>query len=492
MILQRFLLTISFLFSSLFVQEASSVRENHFPNRYAFFQQSLLEDGCHIFPRLNYPLWQKYKERAARGESLLQGQDFIATAWAVQHISTSLEIFYRTFDDLLAEEAGAFRTYYENLTKEFTSIKRFVNEDGSLYHKVFSTRIITKLFRSVHAPYQCYEFPSDEDIRIHVPTTSYLTTEGKVMRIEDAVARSVKEEEVPVSFEIFGSRPFLVTPHILRGKLPRNVGLFELILFMNGIDRENSPIDEHHHLHDAYKNYRTKLVQVEAELKAPGAHPYSQALPGLLLESVIAKILSQNPDLKDKFLKTIDFCLTPWKHYQNVYHPAYPGKKAKEFMPCEDLMLAFYISQTSRFVYASAVSNEAFLEVIECEESKLIRFLQTRWGFKTFPSAQGICEKAEQKKRVNVKGKRQKISFLDAWEELVSLIVASGTRAFHSFDCHGSVRVFDEDSIPQEFTNPQMGRRLRMHVIDSSYAKSLGRWYMRTGTEEDILPGTLK
>ncbi|MBS0184950.1 MAG: hypothetical protein JSS34_01130 [Proteobacteria bacterium] len=492
LILKRLFLSVNFLFFSLFMYEAHSAKDHPVPNRYAFYQQKLFDDGCHIFPRFNYPLWQKYKKRAQRGERLFEEEDFIATAWAVQHISTSLEVFYRTFDYLLAEEESAFRKYYESLTKEFTSMARFTNEDGSLYHKVFPTRIITKLLRSVHAPYQCYEFASDVDIRIHVPTPCYLTQEGKMMRIQDAVSREVREEETPLSYTIVNSRSFLFIPHTLRGKLPRNVGLFELILFMNGIDRDNNPIDEHHNLHAAYKDYRTKLIQVEAELKTPGSHPYSQALPDLLLESVIAKILSQNPALKDKLLNTIDFCLTPWKHYQNVYHPNYPGKKAKDFMPCEDLMLAFYVSQTSRFVYASAISNDAFLEVIECEESKLIRFLQTRWAFKTFPSAQEICEKAAYQKRVHLRGNHQRVSFLEAWEELVPLIVASGATAFHSFDCHGSIRVFDEDLIPQEFTNPKVGKRLRMHVIDSSYARNLGRWYMRPGTEDDILPGTLK
>ncbi|HQS84915.1 MAG TPA: hypothetical protein PLY23_08490 [Alphaproteobacteria bacterium] len=487
-ILKRIFLNISFLFFSLFIQEVHSVRENHFPNRYAFYQQKLFDDGCHIFPRLNYPLWQKYKERTARSAELLEEEDFIPTAWAVQHISTSLEAFYRTFDYLLADEEGAFRKYYEGLTKEFTSIRGFTDEDGSLYHKVFPTRVITKLLRSQHAPYQCFEFPIG--MYIHVPTPCYLTKDGKMMRIHDAVSKEVREEETPLNFTTIDSRPFLVTPHTLRGKLPRNVGLFELILFMNGIDRDNNPIDEHHNFHAAYKDYRKKLVQVEGELYAPGSHPYSQALPTLLLESVVAKILSQNPELKDKFLKTIDFCLTPWKHYQTVYHPSYPGKKAKDFMPCEDLMLAFYISQASRFVYTSAISNEAFLEVIECEDSKLIRFLQTRWAFKTFPSAQEICEKAAHQKRMQGSGNPQKISFLEAWEELVPLIVASGNTAFHSFDCHGSVRVFKEDTILQDFTNPEVGRRLQMHVIDSSYEKNLGRWYTRRGTEDDFLPGT--
>lgn len=493
LILKKTVLIFIFFSLFLFISVTNIADATRLPNIYAFYQQKFFDTGCHIFPRFNYSLLQKYKERQVNDEPLLREDDFISTAWAIPSISTSLEVFFRTFDSLL-EERGPFSQYYDRLIQDFVGLKKYTDSNGSLYHNVWFFRPVTKFMRALHAPYQCYDL--HEEIHINVPTPCYLSQEGRILRLQNVASRQAEVlHELPEHtnniIATFNNCPvkFYVNSHQMRGKMPRNVGLFEFILFMNGLDKNNNLITEDHELFLAYRNFRKAIIQTEEDLRSPGSHPYSEPLPDLMLESVIAKILSQEQTLKDKFLGTIDFCLTPWEHYQNVYHPSYPGRKAKEFMPSENLMLAFYISQSARFLYASATSNDAFLQVIEVDDSRLVRFLQSTWGCRMFPNAKKMCQEAERVRDLQIHGHLQRVSFLDAWEELVPLVTRTGTTAFHSFDSHGSVKVFNEDSIPHEFTqSPTVGRRLHMHVIDSSYAKTIGGWYTRTGKEEDFLP----
>jgi hypothetical protein len=251
-------------------------------------------------------------------------------------------------------------------------------------------------------------------------------------------------------------------------------GLLQLMLFCMGVDNNNKMIELGHPLYEAHR-------ALQQEMQASDTNPW--ALPSFkkenLLEYHIAKMIQNDPVLKNKIKKTVDLFFPEWFYYNqldNLYDSPDPNsrrslKDKKKYLLGEDLFLAYAYASNLRYLWAAATSRKAFNAVLEIDPivANLMRLPLA-------PGPNQLMRNAQLKTK-------EGYSFLDVWKEIQTNLVngPDGPKELASFSGHGVVMSFYPDLIEQQklngLENPQVMKKLNFALIDSYYGEQLSPMY---------------
>lgn len=248
-------------------------------------------------------------------------------------------------------------------------------------------------------------------------------------------------------------------------------GLYTLMLFAMGVDKNNNPITPQSELYPAYQNFK----QVMAEFpNNPWNSPDFKKEN--FLEYHIAEILKANPEFKTRMQAMLrEF--TAWPYFKAL-EKTHQGEKIKQYLCGNDQMMAYAISQYLKLLWAASLSKEKLIAVTDF--GTLDKDLTEDLDLDMIMGK--ILQDAQVKDQ---SGK----SFLDYWDEMkVKLTARVGANAnLVSFDGHGSIKSFNpsvcEAQAHYGLAQPHLYRRLGYTELDSFYQEGTQPFYQRTQEE---------
>ena len=251
------------------------------------------------------------------------------------------------------------------------------------------------------------------------------------------------------------------------------VGLYDLLLFSLGIDRENNIINEQHKLWKAYQ----EMNQIMQRFNTTWGMHSSIFNKNNLLEYHLAELFKAEPKLYDLALSVIDFALPRMECY-GLYDSSDKAKRVslkdkKRYMPCKEQVLAMHFAANFRDLWAAAKGDHALHSVLEID-----CFPDLFKELPEFPKAKNFIQAAITKNKDHN-------SFLDVWQDLKKILIAKlGENVdLVSFDGHGCIFSFAEDlrnmQIDSSVIDPTFMKSLGFAVIDSYYGEKLLPFYRR-------------
>lgn len=258
------------------------------------------------------------------------------------------------------------------------------------------------------------------------------------------------------------------------------MSLLKMLFLASGVDSDNNVIDENHHLHQVYKEFKEIMSEDPNNLWSE-----KSLSKEMVLQYQIANIFQKNPELRKKAIATVDALTGNWKNYVKLCNGHFyneMGQQMKEpgikdYTLGHDQALAYYIMQNIRLAWYSSVNPSVVIKAVEL-------------GLPNF-MGQPFHEfiKCKFNEKVSVKladNKLGRVSFMGVWDELLPLLKKAGgeRKDFMSFDDHGWVVSFDENMIRLQSETKSIHdraflKRLGFAGIESWLSTDLNLWYTR-------------
>jgi hypothetical protein len=270
------------------------------------------------------------------------------------------------------------------------------------------------------------------------------------------------------------------------------MSLLKMLFLATGVDSDNNVIDENHHLHQAYQEFKGIMSSDETNLWNE-----KNLSKEMVLQYHLANIFKKDPALKRKAMATVDTLSAHWSNYAKLHKGGFynengiqmSGKDTKDYVLGQDQALAYYFMQNIRLAWYSALNPRVPLKAMEV-------------GFPEFMGEsfhQFIkCKFNEKISFKTPKGKVETVTFMGVWDKLLPLIKeeAGEREDLMSFDDHGWVISFDEKMIKLQSQKTNIHdkallKRLGFAGIESWLSSDLDLWYSRARKKvKHIQPST--
>jgi hypothetical protein len=201
------------------------------------------------------------------------------------------------------------------------------------------------------------------------------------------------------------------------------------------------------------------------------------------LQHTIAQLLKKNKRLFEEAKQTVDFYFSQWGMYSKYLNLMADGeifgigKKryyvdlAKYFVPDEEYMLAYAITQNAWLLWLGSVNKGAFYKALT-DSSNAWRglLLGINWD--------GFKRKAYVQQSIS---KKRRISFIELWKKIVHKVKRKARKNWISFSGHGCVISFDNAVIAKQrethLHDAHLFNDLMFTAIESWLAKELDSFY---------------
>ncbi len=193
--------------------------------------------------------------------------------------------------------------------------------------------------------------------------------------------------------------------------------------------------------------------------------------PQNFFEYRLAQLFKTNTELKARVEGVVNLGLFKGYSYYKIMSGLYDSKDLKnrrslsslmqDFLPCENLILAYEFSQSLRMLWLYAKSIEAFATVLELDSKEKL-FLPLL-GYKIF-GGQGVVDE-----------------FCGVWSEIREMFLKSNVRNLASFPEHGLVWSFDSSLFKLQSQKPVYDKwlmqQLGVVMIDPHWGAEIDNWY---------------
>ncbi|CDZ77760.1 hypothetical protein BN59_02050 [Legionella massiliensis] len=253
-----------------------------------------------------------------------------------------------------------------------------------------------------------------------------------------------------------------------------SAGLYQLMLLGLQLDRDNQVIVEGHPLFSVYQNFKR-------EMASSPVNPWNSEhfKKENLFEYHLAEILQERPDLKAGIQGCIS-SYTVWPYYSQ-FNELEGGADYEKYLPGENQMLAYAISQNLKSLWAMSLAAEKFAVALELNSLPETVLQQLDLG--------AIIEEIRSEAFKDVDGR----CFISYWIELRGLLEqrVGANAELVSFDGHGSIKSFSPKIVSYQRQNgladEELYTLLGYTEIDSFYNEGKQPFYQRTAAEEQQL-----
>lgn len=268
--------------------------------------------------------------------------------------------------------------------------------------------------------------------------------------------------------------------------------LYDLIVMNLGIDRELNEIDEHHPKY-------AELQKLRACMRSNPNNPWSfDAFDKKnFIEYQIAEVLKQNPELKELLKKHINFSsfYHPHKYFDDLsklYTSKDPNSRRKisdmigEYLPCEELMLAYHMMSMNVTLWGAAKSHNAYMAIQELDQIPGLSNLFKLYGL---PGANRFIKSAYKKDDDGY-------NFVDVWSKIQQKLKEKNPnqKDYVCFCDHGRIISFADDlrylQEQHRSDHPEILQQLGFAMIDSYYPEQLNAFYRQKNPQGQSLQVT--
>lgn len=278
------------------------------------------------------------------------------------------------------------------------------------------------------------------------------------------------------------------------------LGLYQLMLLTLGItetqntykdifqdDEEKLKIDKKEE--ELVENTEKAINDIQQCLADDPSNPWhaSYFSKDNFLQHAIATILKENPILFEQTKAVADFYFPVWKTYNdylnrmakgecfNAQKQKYYVNLVKHFLPSEEYVMAYALTQGAWFLSIGGINNDAFYKALT-NDTGYLRSLLINVNWSDFK------KRAFEKKQMGVED--QLLSFIDVWKNIVSLLAQKYDRKnWISFSGHGMIISFDGNLIEEQKKMPNNDQglldELGFAIIDSWLGTELNTFYKK-------------
>ncbi len=258
------------------------------------------------------------------------------------------------------------------------------------------------------------------------------------------------------------------------------MGLFMLMLLATGVDTDNEVIDEDHKLYPVYQELCRAMSLSPENPWNPKFMKKEQ-----LLQYHLAEIFKENKELFRAAEKVVDVARNGYSIYQKsfsgrMYRPdksVYNRGVLEKFLPGKEQALAYYFTQSLRFLWYSGNNPSVAVKAAEMElplEQKFATLLH-RFLRKKIHKNHSLEQFSKNIGNLDPRN----FSFMDVWHELrnhlLQRIESNKTDSHHfvSFDDHGWVISFHPEVIDLQ---NESGRQYDAELIHSLGFAGIESW----------------
>lgn len=203
------------------------------------------------------------------------------------------------------------------------------------------------------------------------------------------------------------------------------------------------------------------------------------------LQHAIATILKENPVLFNQAKAVVDFYFPVWGTYDNYLNRMAQGEcfnasnqryyvnLAKHFLPSEEYVMAYALTQCAWYLSIGGINNAAFYKALTNDTGYLRSFfINVHWS--------NFKKLAYTKKEIT---SNEFLSYMEVWKKIVSLLSQYERKSWVSFSGHGMIISFDNDLIQQQKKMPNSDQslldELGFAIIDSWLGTELNTFYKK-------------
>jgi hypothetical protein len=211
------------------------------------------------------------------------------------------------------------------------------------------------------------------------------------------------------------------------------------------------------------------------------------------LQHAIAEILKEDKDLYHEVKAVNDFYFPVWGTYDkylklmangecfNAANERYYANLAKYFLPSEEYVMAYGLTQNAWYLSIGAINSAAFYKALTNDTGHIRGMVVgTLWPlFKN--RAYGVK---------NIPGTDTFISYMDVWKKVVKKVCDKyGYKNWISFSGHGLIISFDDELITQQSkmnnADTALFNELGFTIIDSWLATELNTFYKKIESKNE-------
>lgn len=461
--------------------------QNEKGSKYAFSQQIHMD--CHLRAWVNLERLAVFRRRSSDGTvEFLEGDYFNRRQWlgenfrefqswlsvGKQHLKVLNDYFLKAL-----EEAPLFPHFYTKKGKSFYSAT--LNPLEKDIRRAFVPYFFMDLGkRAAPTPvpvfkigdeYRCY----NADTHAYEPVASQESHQGwfskKVKILTPAEGQnkaffdpSHMQFKAMRTWDFLGSSSMIAQEDITlklaqKNYLPKDVGIYKLMLLTLGVDENNLDIGPKHPQKALYADLK----------KAAGSqyNPWGRQIfkKENLIEYALADLFKKDAQLMKQVEACVDFYFPAWKLYEKTFPELYDQNKKQmkdkqmaQYIPGKEQMLAYYFMKNVQYLWWCSMSNDAF-----CSSFGLPKDLKLL--HKAFPE--------RFKKLAYQRG------FVDTVKNVFAKLPVQ--KDWASFSGHGFVLSFDKDLIfrqnSRSIQDRQLASDLGFAAIDSLYGSELDTFY---------------
>ena len=431
--------------------------------QYAFSQQSNAD--CHLQSWTNFYRLQELRDRSPTRKLSLEAADFKT------HRQWFAETFLHFQKWLESRNGPQMQEYMREALQQAPCAPELFNSAGVRYVDE-SWNPLERGERASLSPVFLQQIP-DKDLSYTLPI---FEKEGRWFCFDQDTRQYEPIQEganfskgqrasLPPDFDSLklvklpGKTPFIqaIDPALAVGErfVPRHLGTYKLLLLNLGIGQAPAALETQTAMRKADTPWNPARCKKEH-----------------LIEHALATLFQQDPVLKEKVQKHVDFFFRTWGRYKsdlprlrNGQGHSFTQEAIDRYLPDEEHMLAYCLMQNVQFLWFSAISSTAF-----CRHMALPKI--TTW----IPFVPGPSQ---------YRKAAYQTGFMEVWREVAARIQAKfpERQDWVSFAGHGMVLSFDPDLIQQQnerpITDPTLAQNLGFAVIDSLHGKAMNVFYRR-------------
>lgn len=448
------------------------------PYSYAFSQQS--NPTCHLDMWANFHRLQLCRKRdASLNTCLLQDSDHIShrewlgksfidySKWLQAKFQPKIKEYFQT--SLL--EAPLYPDSFNAKNKNYIQslLHPFEQAESAVFSPYFMKEATASELSYLLPIYEeaglyyCF----DSDVGHYTPVVNCVS-----LRSLNSLLTPGQKKSLPEYFESLklqkgeGRRAFiraLDSEISVGGKfVPREIGIYKLMLLNLGLGSDNLPLDETHSDFEVSKDLQHYMQTANT--------PWSPAIckKEHLIEYAIADIFKRDRNLFEAVKKRVDFYFKVWSRYEN--ETKLKNRNVNRFLPGQEQMLAFCLMKNIQYLWVKSISSVAFCHHLGLPS--LARFIPYIVG----PS----------KYRQAAYNKQDNLSFIELWKLVKANLQMKypEKKDWVSFSGHGMVLSMDPDLIKlqnqRNISDLPLAKDLGIACIDSQHGKAMDVFYKKS------------